>query len=497
VALWARFFGSAGSQAVGVAMGAAAVPPLIPYAQDLTNAAWHDHQSHPILASILAEGVAKGKVDYTWAQTEATYTGFKKERFDVMVAAAKTGPGLATAMELWRRSSITDAEFAELLGLAGTQAKWIPHLESLKLDLLDPTQVAAAIHRGLIPDPGLLQGQQPEPPFTVPAYPVYPISAVDEAAGHGISKDRLGVMVGLQGLPMGPVEAANAYFRGIITHGDYIRAFNESNNRNEWAEAVLGYAKQIPTARDYIENALRGYRTLAKAQEGAARHGMSPEDALLIFQNAGRPLNLHQITQALAWDGKYNPAPADNPDPYRQAVLLGAVRPEYYDLQEHLKYNLPSAFFFRVLQQQDVLTESEAVTWYKRLGWPQELADKVAAAFAKTSTGSGTSYVDKAKTQLWNTTHRTFIAGETTEDDALESFAAIGVPQDERQPVLDLWELEAQLTRKQLTPAQLKKAFTGKEVNPATGAAWTRDEVLARLVGMGYSPNDASTFLDL
>jgi hypothetical protein len=33
-------------------------------------------------------------------------------------------------------------------------------------------------------------------------------------------------------------------------------------------------------------------------------------------------------------------------------------------------------------------------------------------------------------------------------------------------------------------------------VNPATGAPWTRDEALARLEAMGYSPADAETFLD-
>jgi hypothetical protein len=76
-------------------------------------------------------------------------------------------------------------------------------------------------------------------------------------------------MVGLQGLPMGPHEAAQALFRGIITHGDYIAAFNESNNRNEWAEAVLEQSKQIPTARDFFENALRGYHDFAWAQEQA------------------------------------------------------------------------------------------------------------------------------------------------------------------------------------------------------------------------------------
>jgi hypothetical protein len=30
-----------------------------------------------------------------------------------------------------------------------------------------------------------------------------------------------------------------------------------------------------------------------------------------------------------------------------QSVLLGAVRPEYYEMQDSLKYTLPSALYFR------------------------------------------------------------------------------------------------------------------------------------------------------
>src|SRR6185437_8372620 len=96
-------------------------------------------------------------------------------------------------------------------------------IESLKDVFLSPGEIAAAIHRGLIPDPGILLGEQPQPPFKVDAYPVQPIDAVAEARAAGLDEERLKVLVGLQGLPMGVIEAAQAYFRGDITHGDYIR----------------------------------------------------------------------------------------------------------------------------------------------------------------------------------------------------------------------------------------------------------------------------------
>jgi hypothetical protein len=87
-----------------------------------------------------------------------------------------------------------------------------------------------------------------------------------EAWARGYDRDRLGVAVGLQGLPMGRIEAAQAFFRKIITCGDYIRAFNESNNRNEWAEAVLEYARQIPRRATSSRTRCAAITTLAWAQ---------------------------------------------------------------------------------------------------------------------------------------------------------------------------------------------------------------------------------------
>lgn len=447
-----------------------------------------------------AQGIDNEGVSYA---DDAARRGVGSHRFNLLTELARTNPDVGNLFALRRRGiggvegeGISAAEFRRLMRRHGYTAATITQLEQLLQERLDPGQIAAAIHRGLIPDPGLLKGQQPQPPFNVEAYPVFQVDALAEAEANGYDGKRLGVLVGLQGLPMGPIEAAQALFRGVITHGDYIRAFNESNNRNEWAAAVLDYAKQIPTARDYIENALRGYRTLAQAQVGAARHGMNAEDALLIFQNSGRPLNLHQITQALAWGGEYQPAAADNPDPWMQAVLLGAVRPEYYDLQRHLKYNLPSAFFFRVLQQQKVITEAEAVTWYERLGWPPDLARKVAAAFAPTGGAQADTHVGKAQTQLWTATHRSYLASELTADAAGAKLAQAGVTAASVPKVLAVWDHERELIRGRLTPAQIKKAWVRGAMNLDTGVKWTRDDALVALIERGWSAPDANTLLD-
>ncbi len=377
-----RFFGNTVSTAGGFAAGIATAPTLAPGLQDIANTAWGVHQSMPLDAFGLAEGVAQGQVAYDWAQHEATNTGISKARFDVLVAIANTGPGVGEAYRMWRRGVIDPAGFRRAAQRAGLEQEWIDALVKLKNETLTPGELAGAIHRGLVPDPGLLKGEQPGPDRTVESYPVYPIPPLEEAAAHGYDRDHLGVLVGLQGLPMGPHEAAQAYFRGIITRDDYIAAFNESNNRNEWAEAILEQSRQIPTARDFFENALRGYHEFDWALQQAKRHGMSEADATVIYQNSGRPMNIHAITQALAWGAEFHPEPGELTDPYDASVVEGSVKPGYYEMAKALRYTLPSALYFRTLQANGVLSQPEAETWYLRLGWPPELAHQVSVAFA-------------------------------------------------------------------------------------------------------------------
>lgn len=449
---------------IAAGVGAAASTALEPAFEAPRQDAWSRNANRILNVDTLARlaamgGVVLGNTDGSTSGTayeEARRQGFTSDKLDRLIYLAQRVPSISEARAMRRRYDpatgaplISQNQLRHVYTKEALDPQYWDALDQLVNDILSPGELAAAIHRGLVPDPQrpdgspLLLGEQPQPPFNVEAYPVYPIDAAREAAGSGYDVDRLGVLVGLQGLPMGTHEAAQAYFRGIITHGDYIRAFNESNSRNEWAQAVLDYTRQIPTARDFMENALRGHHDFEWAAQQAARHGMSRDDAFLIYQNQGRPLNLHQITQGLAWGATYNPAPTDNPDPWMQAVLLGPVRPEYYDLQHALKYNLPSAFYFRTLQEQGVLTEAEAVTWYKRLGWPPELAEKVASAYAQPAETKANPFIGRAQTQLWTALHKAYVKEGTIDQATADSYLTNLIDSaTDRAVVLELWTTE-------------------------------------------------------
>ena len=421
MALWSRIqsfiFGGAVARA-----GSESVTPVL---EPVRQRAWLRNQVRILDAGHVAELVAKGFTTPEAIKDEAARSGYSLLRLEALAALQQSYPGGADLKAGANRKIITPELVDKAISRHGIPAEYHQSIKDLFSEILTPGELAAAIHRGLVPDPvnpttgqPLLRGEQPEPPFNVEPYPVYPIPTEEEAAGSGYNLDRLGVLVGLQGLPMGVIEAAHAYYRGIITHGDYIRAFNESNSRNEWANAVLDYARQIPTARDFMENALRGHHTFDWAADQAARHGMSRDDAFIIYQNQGRPLNLHQISQADAWGASYNPGPGDNPDPWMQSVLLGAVRPEYYAMQDSLKYIVPSGFNLRALQQAGALTPDEAFTWYKRLGWEPSLARKVADTYGKTTSGTEPKLspaVKSAQTKFITAIHKAFVGKAITE----------------------------------------------------------------------------------
>jgi hypothetical protein len=364
-----------------------------------------------------------------------------------------------------------------------------------KIDRLTPAQIALAIVRSLMADPNFLPVDLPVSGGKVPAYPQSNIDPLQEAEAHGIDRERLRIMVGEIGLPMSLQSAASAVFRNIIERADFNRAVLEGDTRPEWADAIFEQARQIPTARDFFENALRGYHTFDWALGQAKRHGMSEADATVIYQNQGRPMNIRQITQALSRGADFHPEPGELKDPYEASVVEGNIKPAYYELAKALKYTLPSPFVMRQLTASGVWSEAKAAKRLKDSGWIPQDADEAAAAWAKGTGTTQDTHIAKAQTQLWSTLHRTYLASDADEATARQKLAQLGVPTNAHDAIITLWNHEKELIRQRLTPAQIKKAWTLAAPNEATGQPWSYDDALTELLGRGWSHADATTFL--
>lgn len=528
----AAIWGRVQALLTGAALSRASSDAVTPVLEPVRQHAWQKNQLRVLSPNEAAQLVAQGALDAASAHEEGSRSGVNANRVNALIHLAQVAPTVGEAFMLHRRGKIDDAQLHHAYAKAKIEPDYWPALDNLLAELLSPGELAAAIHRGLVPNPNILLGEQPQPPFTVEAYPVQPIDPVAEAAASGFNKERLAVLVGLQGLPMGTHEAAEAYFRGIITHGDYIRAFNESNSRNEWAEAVLGYTRQIPTARDFLENALRGYRNLTEAIKGAALHGMSAEHATLIYQNQGRPMTVKLITQALARGGKFKPEPGELTDPYEASIVEGSIKPAYYDLQKALRYNYPSAFVLRALVQSGDISQAEAEQVLLYEGWEPTFAAKVSAAWGGAAHGQlgkaetaatlraeyegyylteaelraaltalgyvgatidrevhlgnaarVKSYRDKAE----DAAHKAYISGGIQEAQARSTLSALHVDPAGLDSIIAVWNIEKGTTRKTLTPAQVKAAYKRNTLTLA--------EATADLENHGYSAGDAATYL--
>jgi hypothetical protein len=489
--------GSTPSLIVAAGVGAAAATALEPAFEVPGQEAWKRNPNRVLDPGTLARLVARGGVllgspdgstDGS-AYDEALRQGYTSDKLDRLVYLSQTFPGSGELDSLSNRRLISQAMVKEALTRSGLPPEWHEPLIKLFSDILSPGELAAAVHRGLVPDAGLLLGEQPEPPFKVEAYPVQDIDAINEAAGSGFDEKRLQVLVGLQGLPMGPHEAAQALFRQIITHGDYIRAFNTSNMRNEWAQAILEQTRQIPTARDFFENALRGYHNLAWAQKEAERHGMSPEDSLVIYQNQGRPMNVHAITQALARGGVFKPEPGELKDPYDAAIVEGNLKPAYYDLAKANRYTLPSPFVMRSLAASGVWTEAKTAERLKWLGWYPADADEAAKAW--TSPAGGGADADPrerlAVSQAVASLKKQFMIERVTSQEAIDGMVLLGLSQATAGRIVETWTVERGWTEKPLTAAQIKKAYSAADI--------PLDDALDRLVRLRYTVADAQLYL--
>lgn len=439
----AQFLGNTVGEAAAFAAGLAISPVLHPIVQVLANQAWQLDPTKPLDPGLVAEAVAHGHIDAATGAKEARLSGVSTTRFDELVKASKTGPGVESAFALWRRGDIEDGQFQGALTRAGVEDTWITELMKLKLERLDPAVIALAIVRGIMADPGFLPVGPPTTEGKIKAFPTSPLPTLEEAAASGWDDKRLFVQTAVSGRPMGPESAASATFREIIEKVDFQRAISEGDVRNEWAEAIFEQARQIPSASNFINLRLRGWTDDAGMNAGTARHGMSEADTHALFLEAGRPLSWHQIFIGLRRGGTYDGPITDIDPAFLKGLRESDIRPEWYNLAWAQRFNYPTAFVLRALTEGGDITEAEAHAILLDEGWEPTLAAKVASKWATTTTAAKVDpWHAKAEGQLWTATHKAYVkvgVPQSAAETALTHFIPDAAT---RSAVFALWDAE-------------------------------------------------------
>lgn len=485
-----------GAEGLAFAAGFAAGHALHPEATLIAQDAWHGAQLLRLDPATAAEAAAENYAAYSEMANEATYSGLDETRFAYLYDVTLTAPGMGQLLTMLRRGTITPDDFTFGLRKAKFGTRWDTALTDLQHVRLSPQEIALGIVRSVVADPGLLATALDLSGGVVPAYPEWPGDALAEALAGGIDRDRLRVMVGEIGLPMSAQQAASAQFRGIIKPGDFNRAILEGDTRPEWAPYILEQARQILTAGEYAELQLRGYYDRAARLANTDKHGMSAADSDLLYDVLGRAPAVHAVTTGLARGGEYTGQPTTAPEPFLAAMERSNARPEWYSIDYANRYSYPSAFVLRALLQAGVIDAAQGEQYFLDVGWPPVLAKQVAEHYGASTISAANPHVTKADTQLWSTAHASYKAEEATAADVAPVLTLLGLDAPTQTEVLARWDAERALIRKQLSPAQIKKAIKEQLTNPATSVPWSQADGIAALQARGYDLADATVLIE-
>jgi hypothetical protein len=485
--------GKSAGEAVAFGLGFALGRVLDPAGTALEQQAWKDALAvdsglgrafdPQTAAAIVAETVDQ----LSWGEGEAAQTGMTTERFGLLVKEVYAAPGLGELFPMWRRGTITDAEFLHGLRKAKLPTEWDKGLTDLRDERLDPAIIATSIQRGIMHDPGVLPVGPPSAVGKVPPMPVVALDTLKEAAASGMNEERLAVLARIVGLPASPDLAARMVFRAIIDRVDFDRAVSEGNTRNEWAPFLFEGFREILTAHDYVELRLRGWIDDPAMYAGTGLHGMSKTDTDLLFKVLGRPITTHEVTTGKARGGTYNGPIGSIPTPYLKAMEESNLRPEWYDLHYANRYTYPSAFVIRSLAQTGELAPADVKQTLLDIGWSPDFAAKVTTAWTGGTKGTANKHVTSAETGLFTVLRKAYVNDEATEAQAAPILTELAIPEADHARIFALWGHERALVRSSLTAVQIKKAIG----QPGKDQAWA----LARLKELGYTDADAATFL--
>jgi hypothetical protein len=510
VSILTKFFGRTASEGAAFALGTAVGPALRPAVREIVNAAWRIDPSMPLGVGDLAHGVASGQIPRDWATGEAANTGFNAERFDHLVKAFDTGPGVAQAFALWRRGIIDEPAFRRALKREDLEQEWIDALVSARYVLLAPADLAAMRQRGYI-DADYHH---------------------EEAGKQGITPARADLMFENSGLPPGYGELAQMLHRGIITQAEFVQAIREANTKVKYTDEMLALAAPILSATQAATLRLKGWITAEQSYELGALSGYSEAQMDRLFLMQGRPMAPTQMYNAWAREAPGPQGGTFDKDDFLRAVKQSDIRPEYGETLWAIRWAYPSLFQLRRLATDGTLSRAELLDILHKERYQPALAEKMVDGWLSGtgSTGKGLTATDLATEYeaRWLTrpqyvaglkeigytqasaeakadsedARRTrasrdrrieligqrYVAHGIGRDRAIAELTAAQVPARVRDTLVPEWDAMRAITPDALTAAQIKKAFTK--------AMLSRAEAIDRLEAKGYDAADAGLYLD-
>jgi len=480
--LWGRF----GSALLGFAFGGAASRSVRPIFELVEQESWDANPNRTIPANTLAELVATAITDFNGAAGEAQRQGFTANRLRALVELALRTPTLGQAMDARRRGEITPEQYTHALTKAGIESQYHDAMRALLEVLPSVTDMVRF---------GVREVYDPAQRAALDLDAEFPAAFATDAARLGLSTDSARNFWAAHWELPSYTQLTDMRFRGLLSEGEYRDALRAIDFAPTWRDKLFEVARRIPTIQDMVRFAVREvYDPAARLAldidaeypaaftPEAALHGLTEEHARQYWAAHWRLPSARQGYQ-MVWRGEM-----ELPE---LRTLLKALDypPKWRDRLFNIAFIVPGRIDLKRMFRHGILTRAEVLAGYQRLGYAPadaELMTQIAEAEIVTGAAAST-WMGRARTQLWTRAHTEFISRQITEAEAVGALQAAGVPGGEQAEIITMWFHEADLVRTELTPAQVRKAYKK--------GLYTEAEALAELDERGMSPADADRFL--
>lgn len=435
---------------------------------------------------------------------EAAAGGLSSERFNTLVELQRSFPAPADIQALINRGHITADQGAQWLRRAGFEDLAVTGLLDLAHTDLSPAALADFVTFGVLDE-----GQ-----------------AAEVAARSGVSSEDFHTMVLGNGQPPSTTDLLFAYRRGIIDKARLLKGIEQGPVRNEWFDVIESLGSVPMSTADAIDAAVQGHISLDQAKTIAIQNGLVESDFQPLYDTAGSPLGPDKMLELL------NRGIMSEADVV-QGVKESRLKNKYIPWLMASRNPVPPETVVRSMYAKGVIDKTQALTFLQQLGYTPDVAaamvneasstkmqgtkDLTMSQIAELYKVRGLDYTtasamlvnlgyDDSEAQwilsisdlqrsisLQNTAiskiRSQYVGYRIDATAASNALDQTGVPSAQRDDLLSIWDTERSISTRTLTVAEIRSAHKK--------GLLTDVDAGNRLLGMGYSVDDATILLQL
>lgn len=481
--LYSRF----GAAFIGLLSGGALSRSVRPIFELVEQEAWETSPNRLLAPGPLAELVATSLTDVGDVRDEAQRQGFTENRLRALIQLALTTPTIGQAMEARRRKKITDDQYRHVLRKAGIEPQYDPAMFAL-LEVLPPATdlIRFAVREVFTPE------LRRELELDLG----YPDAITARGAQLGFDEGTMRDYWAAHWQLPSYEQGAEMLFRKAIDPDDFPRLLRALDYSPKWRKPLEEIAKRIPTVPDMVRFAVRevynpplrkalGYEAEYPVDftDEAAKHGLSETYAKQYWWAHWRLPSARQGYQML-WRKEIDKAELfqllkalDYPLLWRQRLLnIAYLKPGRIDLKRLLRHG--------------IYTRAQVKEGYQAIGYNVDDAESLTqiAEAEQATSATANPFLTSARRQLYTVTHTEYLDDSIDAATARANLSTLGVTVGDQTTILALWDAENAIRRRELTTAQIRKAFRRSLI--------TRDDAIDRLTDAGLTLADAGIFLE-